>query len=99
MNIGRIDYATPPLDTFDLLLARWEATTPDEGTGSGPHQTWLPVHAGEFFCNSRRMSERADDELKLLLARAFAGHGNAITGRVGLAQFLPASRDPRFQNI
>jgi hypothetical protein len=24
-----------------------------------------------FFCNSRRMSERADDEFKLLLARAF----------------------------
>src|ERR1019366_3632142 len=24
-----------------------------------------------FFCNSRHMSERADDELKLLLARAF----------------------------
>jgi hypothetical protein len=30
-----------------------------------------PVHAGGFFCNSRRMPERADDELKLLLARAF----------------------------
>ena len=28
-------------------------------------------HAGGFFCNSRRMSERADDEFKLLLARAF----------------------------
>jgi hypothetical protein len=29
-----------------------------------------PVHAGGFFCNSRHMPERADDELKLL-ARAF----------------------------
>jgi hypothetical protein len=33
MNIGRIDYATLPLDTFDLLLGRWEATTPDEARG------------------------------------------------------------------
>jgi hypothetical protein len=30
-----------------------------------------PVHAGGFFCSSRGMSERVDDELKLLLARAF----------------------------
>jgi hypothetical protein len=30
-----------------------------------------PVHAGGFFCNIHRMPERADDELKLLLARAF----------------------------
>jgi hypothetical protein len=29
-----------------------------------------PVHAGGDFCNSRRMSEQADDELRLL-ARAF----------------------------
>ena len=33
--------------------------------------TTPPVHAGGFFCNIRRMPERADDELKLLLARAF----------------------------
>jgi hypothetical protein len=30
-----------------------------------------PVHAGGFLCNSRHMSERADVEFKLLLARAF----------------------------
>ena len=30
-----------------------------------------PVRAGGFFCNIHRMPERADDELKLLLARAF----------------------------
>jgi hypothetical protein len=37
--------------------------------------------------------------LGYFLRGLLTGHGNAITGGVGLAQFLPTSRDPRSQNI
>ena len=49
---------------LSVLGARTQGSRGDDLQGP-------PVHAGGFFCNSRRMSERADDELKLLLAGAF----------------------------
>ena len=68
------------------------------GANRGP-----PVHAGGFFCNSRRMPERAGDEFKLLLARAFdrawnryyrpsrIGAISASAARPALAKHLIAS--------
>ena len=61
-----------------------------------------PVHAAGFFCNSRSMSEQADDELKLL-AQAFdrawkryyrpsrIGAISESVGRPALARHLIAS--------